>query len=265
MTDASQEPPGLARRLIAGWPGDIVVAGAFLTRLPFRLRTGASLGDLAQAARAFPLIGLGIGALGGAALWLADGTGLGPQAATLIGLAVMAWLTGALHEDGLADVADAMGGASRERRLAIMRDSRIGSFGVVALIFAIGIKWAAISGLPGSATAWAAMAAAAALSRAVMVPCMAMLRPARADGLGHGAGRPDGLGAALALALGGVFAVVLLGWGVGLAALGAALLAVIVLGRVAEARFGGYTGDVLGAVQQVAECFVLIAVGGLMP
>ncbi|MEK9752000.1 MAG: adenosylcobinamide-GDP ribazoletransferase [Rhodospirillaceae bacterium] len=255
----------MARRLFSGWPGDIVVAGGFLTRLPFHHAAGAGLGDLAAAARAFPLIGLGIGAVGGLALWLAAATALGPLASSLIGLAVMAWLTGALHEDGLADVADAMGGSSRERRLAIMRDSRIGSFGVLALVFAVAVKAAALSGFSGPGTAWAAMAAAAALSRAVMVPCMAWLRPARADGLGHGAGRPDNLTALQALGLGAVAAVALLGFGAGLAALAAALLAAAVLARVASARFGGYTGDVLGAVQQLAEAFVLIAVGGLMP
>ena len=265
MKDASQEPPKLARRLFAGWPGDIIVAGAFLTRLPFRPAAGAGFGDLAAAARAFPLIGLGVGAIAGAAVAAAAASALAPLPAALIGLGVAAWLTGALHEDGLADFADAMGGGTRERRLAIMRDSRIGSFGVLALIFAVAVKASVLAGLPGPGTAWAAMAAAAALSRAVMVPCMAWLPPARADGLGHGAGRPDGLVAAQSLVLGTAAAVALLGWSAGITALVAAALAAVAVARVAVARFGGYTGDVLGATQQLAEIFVLIAVGGLMP
>lgn len=261
-------PPPLARRLFGGWPGDILRAGAFLTRLPFRPAVGAGNGgmaDLAPAARAFPLIGLVIGGLGGGAIRLAAETGLSPLAAALVGLCVCAWLTGALHEDGLADMADAMGGGDTARRLEIMRDSRIGSYGVLALIFAVGLKAAALAGLPGPGVAWAALAAAAALSRAVMVPCMAWLRPARADGLGHGAGRPDGLVVALALGLGALAALALLGWAVGLAALAVALAAGFVVGRVARRRFGGYTGDVLGAAQQAAEISVLLVVGAFLP
>jgi len=222
-------------------------------------------GDLAQAARAFPLVGLAVGGLAGGVMWLAAGTALGPLACALIGLAAAAWLTGALHEDGLADVADAMGGGSRERRLEIMRDSRIGTYGVVALILAVGLKAAVLSGLPGPGVAWAAFAAAHALSRAVMAPCMAWMAPARTDGLGHGAGRVDGPGMVQALALGGLAALVLLGWQAGLAAIAAAAAAAWVVARLARRRFGGYTGDVLGTVQQAAEVSVLIVVGGVIP
>ena len=83
MTDPSPAPPNSARRLLFGWPGDIIVAGAFLTRLPFRPAAGAEFGRLAPAARAFPLIGLALGGLGGGALWAAAGTGLGHGAANM--------------------------------------------------------------------------------------------------------------------------------------------------------------------------------------
>ncbi|MDA0676280.1 MAG: adenosylcobinamide-GDP ribazoletransferase [Proteobacteria bacterium] len=252
----------------AGWWRDFLVAAMFLTRLP--LPSAHADADappsLGAAARAFPLAGLLIGALGALALMIASKFGWHPVVAVLIALGAIALITGALHEDGLADVADGFGGGrDRTDKLAIMRDSRIGSFGVLALVFAVGLKAAALAGLPGPGVAWAAMAAAAAMSRAVMAPCMAWMHPARTDGLGHGAGRPDALVAAQALGLGAAASVVLLGWGVGLAAVGAAVLAALAVGRVAARRFGGYTGDVLGAAQQAAEVSVLIVVGGMLP
>jgi len=257
------QPPTLASRLLAGWPGDILAAGAFLTRLPVRAASGMEA--LAAASRAFPLIGLVVGAVGGGALWLAAQADLHPLACGFAGLIAMAWLTGALHEDGLADFADGMGGRDKARRLEIMRDSRIGSYGVLALIFAVGIKAAILAGLQGPGIAWAALAGAAALSRAVMAPCMTLLRPARADGLGKSAGRPDGLVSVQSLGIGAIAAVSLFGWTLGIAALAAALAALLSVGWLARSRLGGYTGDVLGTVQQVAEIFILLVVGAILP
>lgn len=257
------QPPSLVSRLLAGWPGDVLAAGAFLTRLPLRAASGMEA--LAAASRAFPLIGLGLGAVAGGAMWLAAWANLHPLACAFMGVIAMAWMTGALHEDGLADFADGMGGRDKQRRLEIMRDSRIGSFGVLALIFAVGIKAAILAGLQGPGIAWAAFAAAAAMSRAVMAPCMTLLRPARADGLGKSAGRPDALVSAQSLAIGAVAAGILLGWQLGLAALAAALAAFLAVGWLARSRLGGYTGDVLGALQQVAEIFILLVVGAFLP
>jgi adenosylcobinamide-GDP ribazoletransferase len=256
-------------RLFIGWPHDIAVAGAFLTRLPFRPKGNAGgnahASDLSRAMRAFPLIGALVGGIAGGGLWLAAQADLHPLACAFIGLIIAAGVTGALHEDGLADVADGMGGYDRERRLEIMRDSRSGAFGVLALILAIGLKAAILAGLPGPGLAWGAFVAAAALSRAVMPVCMIILTPAREDGLGQGAGRPEMSEIAQALAIGGIVAIAVLGWGLGLGAMLAALAAVLLTGWLARARFGGYTGDVLGAVQQSAEIFILIVVGAILP
>jgi adenosylcobinamide-GDP ribazoletransferase len=252
-------------RLLTEWPHDIAVAGAFLTRLPFRPKGPASMDALANAARAFPIIGLLVGGLAGGALWLATQADLYTLPSVIIGLIVAAIVTGALHEDGLADLADGMGARSREHRLEIMRDSRIGAFGVLALIFSIALKAALLAGLPGPGLAWGAMVGAAVLSRAIMPLCMLMLAPARADGLAQGAGRPDSLVVAQSLGLGAVAAVALFGWNMGLAAIIAALLAFVVVGWLARSRLGGYTGDVLGAMQQVAEVFILIVVGAILP
>ncbi len=94
-----------------GWSRDCAVAGIFLTRLPFpQIKGGAKKGSLAAATRAFPLIGVIVGAIAGLALMGSAALGLSPLACALIGLAAAAWVTGALHEDGLADVADGLGG-----------------------------------------------------------------------------------------------------------------------------------------------------------
>ncbi len=256
-------------RLLTDWPHDIAVAGAFLTRLPFRpkglVARAAGMDALAHAARAFPVIGLLVGGIAGGALWLATRADIYTLPSVIIGLIVAALITGALHEDGLADLADGMGARSRERRLEIMRDSRIGAYGVLALIFSITLKAALLAGLPWPGLAWAAMVGAAVLSRAVMPLCMLVLPPARADGLGQGAGRPDGLVVAQSLGLGIVVAIALFGWAMGLAAIVAALLAFVIVGWLARSRLGGYTGDVLGALQQVAEVFILIVVGAILP
>ncbi len=112
---------------------DLRTATAFMTRLPVGAPEG---GDLAAACWAFPVAGLLIGAIAGGLLAAAWTFGAPPLVAALLALAAMAALTGALHEDGLADTADGLGGGSPERKLEIMRDSRVGAFGVLALVFA---------------------------------------------------------------------------------------------------------------------------------
>ncbi len=247
--------------LVGAWLRDFAVAGMFLTRLPFRPTPPVDMADLGPAARVFPLIGLVVGITGGGALWLAGQADLQPIACAIIGLAATAWISGALHEDGLADFADGIGARDRIRRLAIMRDSRIGAFGVLALIFATGLKVALLAGFLEPGLAAVALIGAAAASRGVMPVLMFALRPARADGLGRDAGRPTTLemGTAAAFSLGILFA--LYAWQPALWALVLSLVSTGVLGWLAQRRLGGYTGDVLGAAQQVAEVCVLIAAG----
>jgi len=248
-------------RIITGWPRDLAVAGAFLTRLPFRPAAPVGMVDLSPAARTFPLIGLLVGGIAGGALWLGARVDLHPLACAFIGLAVGAWISGALHEDGLADFVDGLGGRDREHRLEIMRDSRIGSYGVLALIFSVGLKAALLAGFMGPGRAAGALIAAAVISRAVVPLVMARLAPARRDGLGQGVGEVNMVTALTALGFGLFGGVALLGPGVGLLALGMALCTALAVGRLARKRLGGYTGDVLGAVQQTAEVAVLIAAG----
>jgi adenosylcobinamide-GDP ribazoletransferase len=173
--------------------------------------------------------------------------------------------TGALHEDGLADVADGFGGgATRERRLEIMRDSRIGAYGGAALVLALALRIGALATLldrlgPPAATA---LVLAASLSRVAALLPMALLPPARADGLSAGVGRPGRASLAVAsgtgLALAGLAVPLGLPWhGVALM-VALAGLAALALTRLARGKIGGQTGDVIGACQQAAEIAALV-------
>ncbi len=146
----------------------------------------------------------------------------------------------------------------RSTPLAIMRDSRIGSFGVLALIFSIGLRAAALAALPDTHIAAGALIAAHAFSRGLLPAVMLILDPARTDGLAAFAGKPTPPMAGVAAAIGLVLALLALGLGRGVVAVVLAALAVIALASLARRRLGGYTGDVLGAAQQVGEIVMLL-------
>jgi len=228
--------------------GHLLSALALLTRLPVPDHRPAG----AEAAWAWPLVGGLLGALAAmlASALLALGIPPGPVAAAV--LALLALLTGALHEDGLSDTADGLlGGRSRERRLEIMKDSRIGSFGALALVLVMLASWSALETLIAEGRLWGPLVAAAALSRAPMVVVMATLPPARPGGLSAGTGRPSPAvsGAAVGVAL--VLAVLTLG-PAALAPVLAATLLPALLALAAQRMIGGQTGDILGACQQLA-------------
>ena len=166
---------------------DLGAALGLLTRLP--LGHMASRG--ARAAWAWPLAGAVVAGLAALAGWVAGVLGLTPALVAGLTLATGVAVTGALHEDGLADSADGLwGGWTRERRLEIMRDSRIGTYGVLALVFVTGLRWAALTAIVAAGALLGPLLAAAMLSRAAMAVLMARLPHARTDGLGHGTGRP---------------------------------------------------------------------------
>lgn len=233
------------------------LAVILLTRVPFgRLRNPVP--PLGAAAWAFPLAGLLIGLIAGAVLWAALALGLSPPVAGGLALAAQVMAAGALHEDGLADICDGFwGGTSRERRLQIMRDSRIGSYGTVGLILTLGLRWLGLAAL-AEAQAIAAVIAVAMASRVAPVVLMAWLPSARTDGLGA-QGRTVGTASVLAATLLGGLPMLILpqGW----AALVLASLAVALLALTARRKIGGQTGDVLGAGQQAAEIALLLALG----
>ena len=205
----------------------------------------------------YPLAGLLVGGVIGLVRLAGQRLGLPPLvgAAWAVGTGVL--LTGALHEDGLADTADGIGGGrTPARRLEIMRDSRIGSYGAITLVLALVVRVGAIAALPVG-RALPMLAASGMLSRAAMLPVLALLFPARADGLGHALGRPPRAALLLGLGLAAAGAVLLLPpLRAGLAILGSFGTAAVAI-RLARRRLGGHTGDVLGACCVATDCVLL--------
>jgi adenosylcobinamide-GDP ribazoletransferase len=265
---ADQETPKTGTGRARGLLSDLAVALQFLTRLPVPA-SDAGRRRLASTVGAFPLVGVIVGLLSSIVLMLGQLAGL-PHllTASLCVLSAVA-ITGALHEDGLADVADGFGGgATRERKLEIMRDSRIGTFGVLALVFVILIRVVAISTAVEWTAAWwqapAVIVAAAALSRSHMALLMASLPAARDDWRSFDSGAPESASAWAGYAVGGGLCVVLIGLGLGfwtaVAGLIGAASAHVWIRRLAQRQIGGQTGDVLGTAQQLCEIGFLIAV-----
>jgi adenosylcobinamide-GDP ribazoletransferase len=252
MTEKPDHVESEARR----WRTALAVATRFLTRLP----VAAPNIPLADAAVAFPIVGFGIGLAGGAVFWLALAVGLPPLGAGLIALAATVILTGALHEDGLADTADGLGGRTPQDSIRIMRDSGIGAYGVLAVVFSVGLRASALAALTEPLVAPAALIAAATCSRAAMPAIMRNFRTASDSGVGKSAGTPRTLDMWVGFGLAALVALVLLGPPAALVALAAAAVAAAVIATLARRRLGGYTGDVLGAVQQACEIAVLLAV-----
>ncbi len=246
---------------------DLRAAAAFLTVLPestavpvAREANDAGSGFLRRAMAMFPVVGAGVGAAAGAALVLADTIGLPPLLAGWIGVVALVALTGALHEDGLGDVADGFGGGrNREDKLRIMRDSRVGTYGVAAIVISLALRAAALAALPALLAA-AAMMAVGALSRAMLPAILFWLPAAQPTGMGAEAGRPQTRTVIAALVIGGLIALLMTGPFAALLATAMAALAAAAVAVLAYRQIGGHTGDVCGAVQQTAEVAALLAI-----
>ncbi len=251
------------------WPNslatDLKISVLFSTRLPLGHSAPIAGADIARASWAMPLAGALVGALGAAAYWLAYALGLPPEAAAALSLAATLVATGCLHEDGLADTADGFGGgATRERKLEIMRDSRIGSYGACALIMSLVLRAVALASLADPALVAAALIAAHAAARATMPVLMVLVPPARQDGLAADAGRPPRPSVIAAALLAGIA----LGLGLGpIAAIIALTLlssATVFVAWLCSRQIGGQTGDVLGALEQVSEILILLTAVALV-
>ena len=251
--------PAPSRDPLSLFARDIVAAFGLLTRIPVPFTPPRPEGGWA-----WPVVGLGIG---GAALALgaglqAVGVSIGIAAASVI--AAQAALTGGLHEDGLSDCADGFWGShDRARRLEIMKDSRIGSYGALALGLALLMRWSALAALI-PAGAWGLALAPMILSRAAMGLVMAALPNARAGGLSAGVGRPPFAAALAGAGLALVLALIVAGSATPVLAVVAGGM-VVGVALVARAKIGGQTGDVLGAAQVVAEIAGLAAATALLP
>lgn len=240
------------------------LAFLLLSRLPAG-RIAGPVPPISAACWAWPVVGAALGAIG-ALVWLAArALGLPPDMAAFLALTALVAASGAMHEDGLADLADGFGGGrGRDEKLAIMRDSRIGSYGACALILALGLRLGGIVALADAGVAVAALIGLGAASRAGLAAALVAMPPARGDGLGHAAataGR-DPVPAGVA-ALIGVLCLLPLGFATALVTALAIALAVLVTGALAMRQIGGQTGDVLGAMQQAGECAGWIALAAL--
>jgi len=226
-----------------------------LTRLPVGwLAAGRAPAGFADAVWAYPIVGAVVGAIGGVAYWGCARLGLPPSVGAVWTLAAMLLATGALHEDGLADTADGFGGGrTRERKLEIMRDSRIGSFGALALVLSLAARGTAIAALATPGHVAAALVGAGALGRGAIVVVLLVLPPARVDGLAAGLGARGFGRSAVGLALAAAVAVMC---AVPLAGVAATVVA-LAMAWTARKQIGGYTGDVLGATSVATECVVL--------
>jgi adenosylcobinamide-GDP ribazoletransferase len=237
----------------------LLTAVQYFTRMPVPVWVGHDAAQLARAARYFPVVGIGVGALGAAALWVAAFF-FTPLPAVVVSTALTVCITGAFHEDGLADTIDGLGGSmNRERALEIMKDSRVGTFGVLGLVFTVLLKISALAALP-LPEAMTALIAGHGLSRAYAVVLTWRLPYAR-EGASTRAKpvvenvRTSDVIVALICGLAplpfiGVHAVF---------GMLAAALALLLSYRWFRRRLGGYTGDTLGATQQFCEAAFYLA------
>ncbi len=243
---------------------DFRTAVAFLTRLPMPHPAGPMPQNFTRAQRLFPVVGAIVGGAAGLVCLGLRAIGLPDLAAAALALGACALLTGGLHEDGLADVADGFGGGrDAAAKLEIMRDSRLGTYGALMLLVNFVAKVSALAVLP-DAFVVPGLIAAHALARGVL-PLMSMKLPyARKDGLAANAGRPDVATVVTAGALALVIAWLVLPWR---SAFGAALMAsgsAAGMAWLAQRQIGGQTGDVLGCAEQIGETAILLLLAAML-
>ena len=242
---------------------DLLACLRFFSRLPLPA-SRSEPPSLTDAVAMVPVAGAIIGVLAAVVLLAVNAAGLPPLIVGTLSLAALVAITGALHEDGLADCADGFGGgATRERKLEIMRDSRIGTFGACALGLSLLVRAAALGAMARAPEAAAAglLVAAIASRTAALLP-LALLPPARPSGLGASAARPQAsrLAAAIAIAVG--LGLVASQFGPGatrtLATIALAFIGALAVCAIAWRQIGGQTGDVAGAAQQIGEIAALL-------
>jgi adenosylcobinamide-GDP ribazoletransferase len=236
---------------------DLPAALGLLTRLPIAVDSTRAMDRGAASAWAYPLVGVVLGVILAAATALLKSVGIPSGIIAGLILAGSVVITGAMHEDGLADSADGLwGGWNKARRLEIMKDSHIGVYGVCAIALSLLLRWLTLVVIVSLGAYWVAFITAGAVSRDSMVVVMAALPNARDGGLSKTVGRPATATVWLAVAFAAGFAL-LCGypW-----VILVAIAATFICALVARAKIGGQTGDILGATQQVTEIATLIAI-----
>ena len=248
---------------------DVMHSLAFLSRLPVpsRFFEDSSGVSMRRAARAFPAAGLLIALPAAFLVMIFAGFDASPQLTGWFAIGLTALVTGALHEDGLADMADGFGGGKdRTRMLEIMKDSHIGSYGTIAMVLSFALRATALASLietlPGK-TAAACLIAALVMSRALMVWHWQALPAAKTSGIAAGAGQPGTAERNIALVIGLLLFILFTLHALPLLSialvLAAAVLAAVLFGRLCDRKIGGHTGDTIGACQQITEIVILVA------
>jgi len=259
MTDKWPPDSWLQENWLGDRRNELMASLAFCTRLPLWPATAVQGGTLSRAAWAFPIVGIVIGLIAAAVYGLTHRAGVPAWPPAALSVAATLLVTGCLHEDGLADTADGFGGgATREQKLDIMRDSRIGTYGVCALVVSLLLRVGVLASFFSSVTAAWALLAAHAGARATMMAFMFLVPPARRDGLSSDAGQPPIESAGAAVILGFIFAAISVGFTRAVVALILLAVVVAVMAWLSRKQIGGQTGDVLGAVEQISEIAILL-------
>lgn len=248
------------QRYISLYQRDCRMAAMILTRLPGVATEYPEDRKIANSFAAFPLIGIVIAGLASIPTAFLALTHIPDLAIVAFMLAISALITGGLHEDGLADVADSMGGADPSKRLMIMRDSRIGAFGVIALILIITIQLACLADLlaDGITILIGGWLASSALSRSMMaLQAWAYPSPDN-NGFAHSVGRPDQLVMIISMITGLILALMISGSLAVIIAAGLASVVTYGLGYVMTRYIGGVNGDCLGATQMISASIILM-------
>jgi adenosylcobinamide-GDP ribazoletransferase len=244
---------------LAAFADDLKAGIVLLTRLPFVRETAITGAKLSRATWTFPIAGIGVGLIGAVVYAAAHKLGMPGLVAAPLAVAATLATTGCLHEDGLADTADGFGGgATRDRKLDIMRDSRIGSYGVCALTLSILLRAGALAALADPALVVPALIAAHGAARATIPAFMFLVPPARSDGLSFQIGAPPPSRVLIAAVVGVTILALCLGPGLGAVALLLLIAVMAVMAWLSLAQIGGQTGDVLGALEQVSEIVILL-------
>jgi adenosylcobinamide-GDP ribazoletransferase len=251
----------MADTWLRGVAADLKIGMLFATRVPLAHAAPIGGADIARASWTLPAIGALVGLLGAAVYWIAVRLDLPPPVGATLAVAATLAATGCLHEDGLADTFDGFGGgSSRERKLEIMRDSRIGTYGACALALSLMLRIGTLASLADPGAVALALIAAHAGARALLPLFLALVPPARPDGLGADAGRPSPGRVAVAALLGIVLLLASLGAAGSLLALAWLLLVLGLMRALCLRQIGGQTGDTAGALEQIGEIAVLLTV-----
>jgi adenosylcobinamide-GDP ribazoletransferase len=243
---------------LRGVARDLKIGLLFSTRLPLAQATPIAGTDIARASWALPVIGVLIGLFGALVYWVSFRFDLPAFLGAALAVSATLVLTGCLHEDGLADTCDGFGGGDRERRLEIMRDSRIGAFGACALAMSLLLRVGALASLDAPGPVALGLIAGHAGGRAMVPLFLRLVPPARPDGLSAAAGRPPPTSVAVAALLGLVLLLWSFGTGRAVVALLLLLAVVCFMRWLCLRQIGGQTGDTAGALEQIGEIVVLL-------